>query len=162
MANPIWTTVHPIPWRNTSFTWLPYWIYDIIVKAKVNGQDWRNYAEDKYKPIFDTLKQAYIDYGDVDFIESRNGYIHKLSDYTPAVTITAKSGAISLKVGDADLAAASLFDIVPSNTTVVLTVDASGNGSIVSNKLHAVKAGDVVVTCTAGSVTATKTVTITV
>jgi len=159
-----WTTVHPIPWRNTSFTWLPYWIFDIIKDASIKGEDWRDYAEAKYKAEFDTLKQAYIDYTDVDFIESRNGYIYKLSDFTPAapvVTITAKASAISLEVGDADLAASALFDITPSNTAVVLTVDGSGNGSIVSNKLHAVKAGSVVVTCKAGSVTATKTVTIT-
>ncbi|QFR55823.1 large outer capsid protein [Yersinia phage JC221] len=159
-----WTTVHPIPWRNTSFTWLPYWIFDIIVGANNKGEDWRDYSDAKYKPEFDTLKQAYIDYTDVDFIESRNGYIYKLSDFTPAaptVTITAKAGAISLKVGDPDLAASALFDINPSNTAVVLTVDTSGNGSIVSNKLHALKAGSVVVTCKAGSVSATKTVTIT-
>lgn len=79
-----WTTVHPIPWRNTSFTWLPYWIFDIIVKANTDGEDWRDYAETKYKLEFDTLKQAYIDYTDVDFIESRNGYLYKLSDFTPS------------------------------------------------------------------------------
>lgn len=33
MATEKWTTVHPIPWRNTSFTYLPYWLYDIIVDA---------------------------------------------------------------------------------------------------------------------------------
>lgn len=84
MATEKWTTVHPIPWRNTSFTYLPWWIYDIIVAANAASEDWRDYAEDKYKKEFDTLKQAYIDYTDVDFIESRNGYLYKLSDFTPA------------------------------------------------------------------------------
>ncbi|MEG1904017.1 MAG: immunoglobulin domain-containing protein [Bacteroidales bacterium] len=84
MATEKWTTVHPIPWRNTSFTYLPWWLFDIIVAANTAGEDWRDYAEDKYKLEFDTLKQAYIDYTDVDFIETRNGYLYKLSSFTPS------------------------------------------------------------------------------
>ncbi|AAX78759.1 Hoc large outer capsid [Escherichia phage RB43] len=61
MATEKWTTVHPIPWRNTSFTYLPWWIYDIIVAANTAGGDWRDYAEEKYAKEFVTLKQAYID-----------------------------------------------------------------------------------------------------
>lgn len=161
MATEKWTTVHPIPWRNTSFTYLPWWIYDIIVAASAASEDWRDYAEDKYKLEFDTLKQAYIDYTDVDFIESRNGYLYKLSDFTPAasvVTITPKAAPVDFKVGDADLTATDLFTISPSGTAMTLSVDASGHASIVSGKLHAVSAGDVVVTATSGSVTATLTV----
>lgn len=163
MAEIKWTTVHPIPWRNTSFTWVPYWIFDIIVNAHKEGDDWRDYTG-SYQNIFDTLKQAYIDYTDVDFIESRNGNIHKLSDYTPAapvVTITPKTKPSSFKVGDPDLDVATLFTVVPSNTAVVLTTADATKASIVANKVHAVAAGDVVITATAGSVTATLTITVT-
>lgn len=158
MATTTWTTIHPIPWRNTSFTWLPYWIFDIIVEMNKEGEDWRDYAEEKYAVYFDTLKEAYTEYGDVDFIESRNGYVYKLSDFTPdapAVTIAPKSPVPAFKVGDADLAASALFDIDPSNTTVVLSIESGTAGSIVSNKLHAVEAGNVTVKCAAGSVSAT-------
>ena len=161
MATEKWTTVHPIPWRNTSYTYLPWWILDIIVAANAASEDWRDYAEEKYAKEFDTLKQAYIDYTDVDFIESRNGYLYKLSDFTPAepvVTITPKTAPADFKVGDADLAATDLFTIDPSGTAMTLSVDSSGHGSIVGGKLHAVSEGDVVVTATSGSVTATLTV----
>lgn len=161
MATEKWTTVHPIPWRNTSFTYLPWWIFDIIVAANAASEDWRDYAEEKYAKEFDTLKQAYIDYTDVDFIESRNGYLYKLSDFTPAdatVTITPKTAPADFKVGDADLAATDLFTIDPSGTAMTLSVDSSGHASIVAGKLRAVSAGDVVVTATSGSVTATLTV----
>lgn len=159
MAEIKWTTVHPIPWRNTSFTWLPYWIFDIIAAS----DDWREYTG-VYQDIFDTLKQAYEDYGDVDFIESRNGYIHKLSTYTPVdpvVTITPKTKPSSFKVGDPDLDVATLFTVVPSDTAVTLTTADATKASIVSGKVHAVAAGDVVITATAGSVTATLTITVT-
>ncbi|MHC5840123.1 hypothetical protein ACYTYC_09980, partial [Streptococcus pyogenes] len=76
-----------------------------------------------YAKEFDTLKQAYIDYTDVDFIESRNGYLYKLSDFTPAdpvVTITPKTAPADFKVGDADLAATDLFTIDPSGTEMTL------------------------------------------
>ncbi|AAX78760.1 hypothetical protein RB43ORF238w [Escherichia phage RB43] len=41
---------------------------------------------------------------------------------------------------------------------MTLTVDSSGHASIVGGKLHAISAGDVVVTATSGSVTANLTV----
>lgn len=157
------TVVHPLPHRGTSFTWIPYWIYDIIVKLKAEGGDWRDYKDAEHKVWFDTLKKAFADYGDVDFIESRNGYVHKLSDYVadaPEVTLTAKT-APAFKVGDADLAASDLFTVSPSDTPITLTVDGSGNASIVSGKVHAIKAGDVTVTGTAGDKTATVKLTIT-
>lgn len=157
MATEKWTTVHPIPWRNTSFTYLPWWIFDIIVAANVAGEDWRDYAEEKYAKEFDTLKQAYIDYTDVDFIESRNGYLYKLSGFTPVV-ITPKTAPANFKIGDPDLAATDLFTIDPADAVMTLTVDSSGHGSIVGGKLHAVSVGDVVVTATSGTVTATLTV----
>lgn len=84
MATEKWTTVHPIPWRNTSFTYLPYWLYDIIVDAFEKGDDWRDYAEEKYKLEFDTLKEAFEDYGDIHVIESRNGKLVSLLSLTPA------------------------------------------------------------------------------
>lgn len=155
-----WTTAHPIPWRNTSFVWLPYWVFDKLVALQQQGQDWRDYSDVNFDKYFDVLRQAYIDNTDVDFMESRNGYIYKLSAFTPVVTITAKAAAISLKIGDPDLAASALFDISPVGKAVVLTVNNS-NASIVSNKVHALVAGSVTVTATAGTVTATKTITIT-
>lgn len=82
MATDIWTTVHPIPWRNTSFLYLPWWIHNILIKAKEEGKDWREYADPQYALQIDTLKQAYVDYGEVNFIESRNGYQYTLSEYT--------------------------------------------------------------------------------
>lgn len=161
METGIWTTVHPIPWRDTSFTWLPYWIYDIIVKMHKDGDDWRDYADTKYKVEFDTLKQAMIDNDDVDVMESRNGRVVSLLTLTP-VTISAKT-APAFKVGDPDLVVSALFDIDPVKSAVnaKLTVDTSGNATIVGNALHAVKAGDVVVTATIGDVTEDITVTIT-
>ena len=84
MATEKWTTVHPIPWRNTSFTYLSYWLYDIIVDAFEKGDDWRDYAEEKYKLEFDTLKEAFEDYGDIHVIESRNGKLVSLLSLTPA------------------------------------------------------------------------------
>lgn len=82
MATDIWTTVHPIPWRNTSFLYLPWWIHNILIKAKEEGKDWREYADPQYALQIDTLKQAYVDYGEVNFIESKNGYQYTLSEYT--------------------------------------------------------------------------------
>lgn len=79
----LWTTVHPLPIRNTSFVWVPYWVFDLIVDAKEEGKDWRDIKNSKYQVELDTLKAAQEEYGDVDFIESRNGYVHKLSKYTP-------------------------------------------------------------------------------
>lgn len=155
------THVHPLPERGTSFIWVPYWVFDIIVKARAEGKNWRDITDEKYQGWLDLLKEALDEYGDVDFIESRNGYVHKLSDYTieTPVTLTAKT-APAFKVGDADLAASSLFTVTPSGTPITLTVDSSGNATIVSGKVHAVKAGDVTVTGKAGGKTATVKLTI--
>lgn len=81
MATTKWTTVHPIPWRNTSFLYLPYWIHDVITRAYKEGKNWQDYADEKYRLEIDTLKQAYADYGQVEFIESRNGYQFNISQY---------------------------------------------------------------------------------
>ncbi|QDH49209.1 capsid vertex protein [Pantoea phage Phynn] len=78
------TRVHPLPDRGTSFTWVPYWVFDVIVKARSEGKDWRTLTGEKYQDWLDLLKEAVDEYGDVDFIESRNGYVHKLSHYEVA------------------------------------------------------------------------------
>lgn len=163
MATSVWTTVSPIPWRNTSFVYLPYWVFDVIVSEHSQGRDWRDWFQ-SYQPQFDILRSAYAAYTDIDFIESRNGYLHKMSDFTPAapvVTITAKAAATTLKIGDPDLDATAMFDITPSGTAVVLTTLDATKASIVSNKAHGVGAGSTVITATAGSVSAQKAITIT-
>lgn len=163
MATEKWTTVHPIPWRDTSFTYLPYWLFDIIEEAFTKGEDWRDYADEKYKLEFDTLKDAFTQYHDVHVIESRNGRLVSLLSMTP-VTITAKTPVPAFKVGDPDLPPSALFDFDPTKAAEnsVMTVDNSGHATIGSlGFLHAVSAGDVVVTATIGSVTANTTVTIT-
>lgn len=81
MADQKWTTVHPIPWRNTSFLYLPYWIHDILIRSKNEGKKWQDYADPKYALQIETLKDAYADYGEVSFIESRNGYLYNISTY---------------------------------------------------------------------------------
>ncbi|BBC78247.1 Hoc-like head decoration [Escherichia phage EcS1] len=161
-----WTTVNPIPWRDTSFTYLPYWLYDIIVKAFKDGNDWRDYSETKYKLEFDTLIQAFEDYDDISVIESRNGNLHDLSNFTP-VTITAKSPVPAFKVGDPDLVISALFTIDPVKLGqhAVLSVDASGHAVLSSSAVPSVKAvsaGTTVVTCTIGDVSETISLVVTV
>lgn len=163
MATEKWTTVHPIPWRDTSFTYLPYWLYDIIVEAYEKGDDWRDYADAKYKLEFDTLKDAFTQYHDVHVIESRNGKLVSLLSLTP-VTITAKTPVPAFKVGDPNLPPSALFDFDPSKSAgnAVITVDNSGHAAVDSlGFIEAVSAGDAVVTATIGSVTADTTLTIT-
>lgn len=161
MANEKWTTVHPIPWRDTSFTYLPYWLFDIIVEANKKGEDWRDYSEDKYKLEFDTLKDAFTQYHDVHVIESRNGRLVSLLSLTP-VTISAKTPP-AFKVGDPDLAPSALFTFDPAKSAenAVLTVDDSGHAEVTPfGFIHAVSAGDVVVTATIGDVTEDVTLTV--
>lgn len=82
MSTTKWTTVHPLPWRKTSFLYLPYWIHDIITRAYMEGKNWQDYADERYRIEIDTLKEAFELYDDVNYIESRNGYQYSLKNLT--------------------------------------------------------------------------------
>lgn len=149
MATEKWTTVHPIPWRNTSFVYLPWWIYDIIHTMYMNGEDWRDYSDTLYKKEFDTLIEAYAQYTDIDFIESRNGYLYKLSDFTndppvpprpiidnaPTGTLSKGSGATTLTIvnGGSGYAFGDIITVMggsPAYSTQVRVTAVDGTGAI--------------------------------
>lgn len=70
--------VHPLAFKNTSFTWIPYWIYDWM-KANPN---WRSTPDQSPWPIVTySIDKAVTDYGDCLMQESRNGYIYKASTF---------------------------------------------------------------------------------
>ncbi|QPI17839.1 large outer capsid protein [Pectobacterium phage POP12] len=126
-----WTTVFPLPIRNTSFTWIPYWIYDIIKTESEAGRDWREY-QGKYQLEIDTLKEAYNDYGDIDFIESRNGYTVKMSKYvveevTPTIL---NKDTITTDILET-FSITDLFDISPSSE-IQNAVMTSSNDNVVT------------------------------
>lgn len=74
-------TVHPIPWRDTSFTPLGYWVLDEILLQKALGKDWKkDYADYEYTADVQTILQALNTYGECLVQDSRNGYIHKMSE----------------------------------------------------------------------------------
>lgn len=157
-----WTTVHPIPWRDTSFTYLPYWLYDIIVAENEAGRDWRDYSG-KYDFEFATLVEAFNKYHDITVIESRNGNQHNLVDYTK-VSISPLNK--SMKVGDPDLVVSALFDVDPvkRGSDLIMTADGTGHAVVVPEKIPVVKAVSVGVTkikVKIGSVEAEATVTVT-
>lgn len=80
IADPLWT-VHPIPWRSTSFTPLGYWVLDEILYQKALGKDWKtDYADYKYSREVQTLIDAFNDNGECEVQDSRNGYIYKMSE----------------------------------------------------------------------------------
>lgn len=73
-------TVHPIPWRTTSFTPLGYWVLDEILYQKAQGNDWKtDYATYKYSADVETILKAFNENGECEVQDSRNGYIHKMS-----------------------------------------------------------------------------------
>ncbi|BBC78246.1 tail protein [Escherichia phage EcS1] len=75
----LWT-VHPIPWRDTSFTPLGYWVLDEILLQKADGKDWKtDYATYHYTEEVQTILEAFNAMGEVEIQDSRNGYIHKMS-----------------------------------------------------------------------------------
>ncbi|QPB08841.1 Hoc-like capsid decoration protein [Klebsiella phage Metamorpho] len=157
-----WTTVHPIPWRDTSFTYLPYWLFDIIVAEHKAGRDWRDYSG-KYDFEFATLVEAFNAYDDITVIESRNGNMHDLIDFTK-LTLTGKS--VTLKVGDPDLVSSALFSCDPHKRLldIVMTDDGSGHAKVVKDTIpvvSAVSAGVTKITGTIDGVTAEATVTVT-
>lgn len=74
-------TVHPIPWRDTSFTPIGYWVLDEILYQKDLGKDWKtDYADYKYSAEVQTLLKAFNENGECEVQDSRNGYIHKMSE----------------------------------------------------------------------------------
>lgn len=80
VADPLWT-VHPIPWRSTSFTPLGYWVLDEILYQKALGKDWKtDFADYKYSREVQTLIDAFNDNGECEVQDSRNGYIYKMSE----------------------------------------------------------------------------------
>ena len=74
-------TVHPIPWRDTSFTPIGYWVLDEILYQKAQGKDWKtDYADYKYSEEVQTILKAFVENGECEIQDSRNGYIHKMSE----------------------------------------------------------------------------------
>lgn len=74
-------TVHPIPWRDTSFTPIGYWVLDEILYQKAQGKDWKtDYADYKYSEEVQTILKAFMENGECEIQDSRNGYIHKMSE----------------------------------------------------------------------------------
>ncbi|QPB08842.1 Hoc-like capsid decoration protein [Klebsiella phage Metamorpho] len=74
-------TVHPIPWRDTSFTPLGYWVLDEILLQKALGKDWKkDYADYEYTDDVQTILKALNTYGECLIQDSRNGYIYKMSE----------------------------------------------------------------------------------
>lgn len=74
-------TVHPIPWRDTSFTPVGYWVLDEILMQKAMGKNWKtDFASYEYTADVQTLLGALDKYGECLVQDSRNGYIHKMSE----------------------------------------------------------------------------------
>lgn len=74
--------VHPIPWRNTSFMYLGWWVFDEIVGLNEKDIDWRDpetYATCKYAKDIETVAGAEEKYGDCICMESRNGFLYDAS-----------------------------------------------------------------------------------
>lgn len=69
--------VVPLDYRDTSFTWIGYWVLDEI---RSNSDWFTNYQTLKYKDEIETIVKAFNDYGEVELMESRNGRILKVSD----------------------------------------------------------------------------------
>ena len=172
MTTEHWTTVFPIPWRDTSFTYIPYWIMDIIRNSQSEDADWRDFTDHQYQNILDTLQEAYEQYGDVSFIESKNGTFGKLSAYTNAVDpdpvprITVLSTDNSFPVG-AHVDCPSFFEFLPQDAkdSAQYIVSDPDVGTIGSDGIMIANApGTVTVTAivghTSGPVTASVDITI--
>ncbi|UYD58387.1 highly immunogenic outer capsid protein [Aeromonas phage avDM14-QBC] len=71
--------VHPLAFKNSSFSWVPYWIHDWM-KANPN---WRtDPASSPWPAVTYAIDLAVTTYGECLMQESRNGYIYKASAYT--------------------------------------------------------------------------------
>lgn len=70
--------VHPLEFKNSSFSWVPYWIHDWMVA----NPTWRQSpAESPWPIVTYSIDQAVEEYGECLMQESRNGYIYKASAY---------------------------------------------------------------------------------
>lgn len=68
--------IHPLPWRNTGFMYLGWWILNEIQKAKELGLDWKTeFDKLEYSDSLETLSIMFSNYDEVEVQESRNGYI---------------------------------------------------------------------------------------
>lgn len=69
--------VHPLPWRESAYIWIGWWVMDEIQRITKEGKDWRLATPDdsKYYCHIALLAKMLEDYDEVDVQESRNGYI---------------------------------------------------------------------------------------
>lgn len=71
--------VRPLAFKNSSFSYVPYWVHDWMVA----NPTWRQTpAESPWPIITFSIDQAVEEYGECLMQESRNGYIYKASAYT--------------------------------------------------------------------------------
>ncbi|AAQ81490.1 capsid and scaffold protein [Aeromonas phage SW69-9] len=70
--------VNPLEFKNSSFTWLPYWIHDWM-KANPAWRD--DPVNSPWPKVTYAIDKAVTDYGDCLMQESRNGYIYKASQF---------------------------------------------------------------------------------
>lgn len=76
--------VHPIPWRNTSFVYLGWWVFDEIVKFNEEGLEWRDrdvYSRSKYARDLETIAAAEEKYSNCICMESRNGFMYNSLEF---------------------------------------------------------------------------------
>ncbi|QBX32866.1 head outer capsid protein [Aeromonas phage Asfd_1] len=70
--------VHPLAFKNSSFSWVPYWVYDWM---KANPT-WRtDPANSPWPNVTNAIDIAVTTYGECLMQESRNGYIYKASTF---------------------------------------------------------------------------------
>lgn len=68
--------IHPLPWRETAYLWIGWWVMDEIQKAKDLGLDWKTeFDKLNYSKDLETLAIMFDNYEHVNVQESRNGYI---------------------------------------------------------------------------------------
>ncbi|QOI66389.1 hypothetical protein [Erwinia phage FBB1] len=68
--------IHPLPWRNSGFIQVGWWVINEIHRAGELGIDWKTAPDPlKYKKELLTLAKMFEDYDNVEVQESRNGYI---------------------------------------------------------------------------------------
>lgn len=80
----MWRYVHPIPWRNTSFMYLGWWVFDEIVKFNEAGLEWRErhvYETSKYARDLETIAAAEEKYSNCICMESRNGFMYNSKEF---------------------------------------------------------------------------------
>lgn len=68
--------VHPLPWRDSAFIQVGWWVIDEIHRAGQLGVDWKLAPDPlRYKRELLTLAKMFEDYEKVEVQESRNGYV---------------------------------------------------------------------------------------